>query len=243
MGINDISLNIPSPLGWGRLLSRLDVLGLRLSLSRGSGSSRLSSGGLGLLRSLSGLSGGGGLSGLGRSLGSFSDGLLFLVLRLLLSCLLLAAQKSTKDGGALPASRPLALFSLGVLGFLLGLLLRGLGGSSRSLSRSLGGGGSLLSSLWCLLGLLVLSLLLLLGRGEGGKGGLVLLRLGDGFGELLGLGDLKLQLGDPVVALGGGGGLEGVLVPLGGQDELVGALSGRLSSVGLEFDRQTRRTD
>ncbi len=42
--------------------------------------------------------------------------------------------------------------------------------------------------------------------------------------ENLGLLDLELQLLDPVIALGSAEGLEGVLVALGSEDKLVGAL-------------------
>lgn len=69
--------------------------------------------------------------------------------------------------------------------------------------------------------------------GERGEGGLVGLRLGDSGGELLGLGDLGLQLLDPVVALSLSGGLEGVLVALAGEDKLVGSLEGRLGGIVL----------
>jgi hypothetical protein len=62
---------------------------------------------------------------------------------------------------------------------------------------------------------------------------LVGLALGDRLGEVLGLGDLQLQLAHPVVALSGGAGLERVLVALGGEVELVGALSSGLSCLGL----------
>lgn len=235
--------DIPGALGRSGLLSSLG-LGL---LSGGSGLG--SGGGLSLLSSLggslSGLSSGGGLGGsaLGRGL---SDGLLLLVLGLdVLSggrlALLVTTKESTEDGGALPAGGALALVLLGVsallLGLLLGLALGGLsGGSSLSGSSALGGGSLLVGLLVLGLLLLLLFLLLLLldGGREGSEGGLVLLRLGDGRGELLSLGDPQLDLADPVVALGSAAGLEGVLVSLGGQDELVGALGGRLGSIVLK---------
>lgn len=240
--------DIPGALGRSGLLSSL-ALGL-LSGGLGSGSGLRLLGSLG--GSLSGLGGGGGLGGstLGRGL---SDGLLLLVLGLdILSsgrlALLVTAEESTEDGGALPAGGALALILLGVstllLGLLLGLALGGLSGGGSLSGGSALSGGSLLSGLGGLsLGLLVLSLLLLLlflllllldGGREGSEGGLVLLRLGDGLGELLSLGDPQLDLADPVVALGGAASLEGVLVSLGGQDELVGALGGRLGSIVLE---------
>lgn len=261
--------HIPGSLGGSRLLSSL-ALGLL------GGSSRLGSGGgLGLLgslgRRLCGLSDSGGLGGggLGRDL---SDSLLLLVLGLDVLgsgrlALLVTTEEGTEDRGALPAGRALALVLLSVsallLGLLLGLCLGSLGGGGSSLSGSgaLNSGG-LLSSLGGLgLGLLVLGLLLLLflfllllldGGREGSEGGLVLLRLGDGLGELLGLGDPQLDLADPVVTLGGAASLEGVLVSLGGQDELVGALGGGLDGIVLEdrsagwrrdmcYDRQLTR--
>lgn len=241
------SSNIPGTLRRRGLLSSLG-LGLL------SGGSRLGSGGgLGLLSSLGGSLrglGGGGSVGLGLSRG-LSDGLLLLVLGLhILSdgrlALLVTAEESTEDRGALLAGGTLALVLLSVSGLLLGLLL-GLALSSLSgggsLSGSRGGGalgsGSLLSSLGGVgLGLLLLLFLLLLllldGGGEGSEGGLVLLGLGDGLGELLGLSDPQLDLGDPVVALSGAGGLEGVLVSLRREDELVGALGGGLGSIVLD---------
>lgn len=240
--------DIPSALGRGGLLSSL-ALGL---LSGGSGLG--SGGGLALLGSLGGglrgLGGGGGLGGSAL----LSDSLLLLVLGLDILgsrrlALLVTAKESTEDRGALPAGGALALVLLGVgallLGLLLSLTLGGLSGGGGSLSGggALGSGG-LLSGLGGLgLGLLVLGLLFLLfllllllldGGGERSEGGLVLLRLGDGLGELLGLGDPQLDLADPVVALGSAAGLEGVLVTLGGQDKLVGALGGGLGSIVLD---------
>lgn len=239
--------HIPGSLGRRGLLSSL-ALGLL------SGSSRLGGGGglrlLGSLgRSLRGLGGGGGgLGGSGVSR-DLSDSVLLLVLGLHVLgggrvTLLVTAKESTEDRGALPAGRALALVLLGVsallLGLLLGLGLGGLSGGGGSLSGggALGSGG-LLSGLGGFgLGLLVLSLVLLLlllldGGGEGSEGSLVLLRLGDGLGKLLGLGDPQLDLADPVVALGGAASLESVLVSLGGQDELVGALGGGLDGIVL----------
>jgi hypothetical protein len=240
--------NLPSALG-GRGL--LGSLGLGLLSGRGLG------GGLGLLGSLSGrlLSGGssgglGGSGGIGRSL---SDSLLLLVLGLHLLgsrrlALLVTAEESTKDRGTLPTGRALALVLLGVGSLLLGLLLgltlsRGLSGSG-ILSGSGGGGAlssrSLLSSLGGLslsllvLGLLLLLLLLLDSWGERSEGGLVGLGLSDSGGKLLGLGDLQLDLADPVVTLGGVGSLEGVLVALGRQDKLVGAIGGGLDGIVLD---------
>lgn len=244
--------HIPGSLGRRGLLSSL-------ALALLSGSSRLGGGGGlrllgslgGSLRGLGGGSGGLGGSGVSRDL---SDSVLLLVLGLHVLgsgrvALLVTAKESTEDRGALPAGRALALVLLGVsallLGLLLGLALGGLSGGGGSLSGggALGSGG-LLSGLGGFgLGLLVLGLLLLLfllllllldGGGEGSEGGLVLLRLGDGLGELLGLGDPQLDLADPVVTLGGAASLEGVLVSLGGQDELVGALGGGLDSIVLE---------
>lgn len=238
--------HIPGSLGGCGLLSSLGLGGSRL----GSGS------GLGLLgslgRRLRGLGDGGSLGGgvLSRGL---SDSLLLLVLSLDVLgsgrlALLVTAKESTEDRGALLAGGALALILLSVsallLGLLLGLSLGGLsGGSSLSGGGALGSGG-LLSSLGGVgLGLLVLGLLFLLfllllllldGGGEGSEGGLVLLRLGDSLGELLGLDDPQLDLADPVVTLGGATGLEGVLVTLGGQDELVGALGGGLDGIVLE---------
>lgn len=78
--------------------------------------------------------------------------------------------------------------------------------------------------------------LLLLGDGLGlvaVEGGLVFLGLGDGGGKLLGLDDLQLELGNPVVALSGVKSLEAVLVALGGQGELVGTLGLGLRGIGL----------
>lgn len=235
-------------------------LGRRGPVSRGSGS-RLSRSGRSLLSSLG--NGLGVLSGddrdLGRSSGLLSRRLFLgvlvvlllhflgnrgLILHLLggrgLTLFLLVATKEAKDGGALLAGRALAVILLGlqgsVLGLLLGLFLGLFGGgnsgltlSCRRLFDSLGGLGLLL----LVLSLLFL-LLFLLDVRERGEGGLVCLRLGDGLGNLLGLGDLRLQLLDPVVAFGLAGGLEGVLVALGREDKLVGTLGGRLGGIMLQ---------
>ncbi|VUC29669.1 unnamed protein product [Clonostachys rosea] len=67
------------------------------------------------------------------------------------------------------------------------------------------------------------------------------LRLGDSGGKLLGLSDLELQLGDPVVTLSGGSSLEAVLVALGSQGELVGAISLGLRSGAYQVDDAGRR--
>lgn len=133
------------------------------------------------------------------------------------------------------AEEAVALGSL-VLGALNRLGLLGLG----LFSNGGGDGGSLLSlSLLGLGGLFSLGslngLLLLLDRSglEALEGLLVGLRLGDGGSKLLGLSNLELQLGDPVVTLSGGSSLEAVLVALGGQGELVGAISLGFRSVRL----------
>ena len=143
-------------------------------------------------------------------------------------------------------------------GSLSGRGLLGLG----SLSLSGGLGGSLGRLSVVLLALLLLLLrgllssggdsggrLLGLGLAFGGLGGLLLLRggrvlealegllvglrLGDGGGELLGLGNLQLQLSDPVVTLSSVGGLEAVLVALGGEVELVRTVGLGLGGIGL----------
>ena len=62
---------------------------------------------------------------------------------------------------------------------------------------------------------------------------LVGLGLGNSGGELLRLSDLQFKLSHPVIAVGGSGGLEDVLVSLGGERELVGTLRGGLRSFGL----------
>lgn len=235
--------NIPSPLGRSRLVGNLGS-------SLGGLSSGLSGSSLRLLGSLSrGISGWGlGDGGSGDLSDSLLGGLSLLgslglldLLGLGLLLVLAATEQRAKDGSTLLAGRSLALVSLDLLGsLLLGLLLGSLGGSLGGGGRggvSIGSGG-LLNSLGRLLGLLLLGLLFLLGndRREGGESGLVLLRLDDGLGELLGLGNLELELRDPVVTVGGGRGLEGMLVALGAQDELVGAIGGGLRSIGLGFE-------
>lgn len=201
----------------GRLLLgglRLELLaGLGLTLNDG-----LSNGDLFGGRGLNfgdGLNNGGSLSG---------GGLLSLGLLLLLLLLAEAEERS-----ALAASRAaLVLLDLELIlgGLLLGSLL-GLG--SGLLSRD--GSSSLLDRGNLLLG--GLNLLLLGGRLEALNGLLVNLRLGDSSGELLGLSNLLLQLGDPVVALSGRGSLEAVLVALGSEVELVGAIGLGLSGIRL----------
>jgi hypothetical protein len=57
------------------------------------------------------------------------------------------------------------------------------------------------------------------GLAESAVGLLVLLALGDSWGQLLGLGLLCLQGSNPAVALGGAGSLEGVLVTGNGEEE------------------------
>lgn len=245
--------HIPGSLGGGGLLSSLALGLLSGGSSVGSGGSLRLLGSLG--GGLRGLSNGGGLGGGGRR-SLLGDGLLLLVLGLhILSsgglALLVTAKESTEDRGTLPAGRALALVLLGVSGLLLGLLLGlALGGGLSSGSLSGGRDGGALGSRGLLnglrgigLGLLVLGLLLLLfllllllldGGGEGSESGLVLLRLGDSLGQLLGLSDPQLDLADPVVALGSAASLEGVLVSLRRQDELVGALGGGLSSIVLD---------
>lgn len=166
------------------------------------------------------------LSGGGRSLldlgslslgGSLSGDGGVLRLGLLLLLLLLAEAEERSALAASGAALGLLLLglllggSLALLGRLLGLGLLSLGG--------LLSGGSLLgndgSGLEALDGLL---------EGVG---------LGDSGGELLGLGDLELQLGDPAVTLSGRGGLEAVLVALGSEVELVGAIDLGLAGIGL----------
>lgn len=159
----------------------------------------------------------GGLS-LGGHLSDLSGGLLGLGL-LLGKDVLLA---KSEERSALAAGR--AALGLLSLGFLLGSLtllggLLGGGGLGGRLS-----GGSRLSSL---------DLLLRSGL-EALEGVLVSLRLGDGGGNLLGLGNLGLDLSNPVVTLSDVSGLEGVLVALGGQVELVAVNLG-LSGVGLDL--------
>lgn len=193
-------------------------------------------GGLGGLdggSSLDGSSGdlsGSNLGGDSRGLGGSSSLGLSSGLDLLL---LLLTEDTAKDGGALAASRA----ALGLLDselVLLGLLLLGRlsgsslgGGDGRGFLDSGSRGGSSLDD-----GLD--GLLLLPGGLEGLEGLLVGLRLGDGNSKSLGLLNLGLQLGNPRITLGGGRSLEGVLVALGGEEELVGALGAGLRSLGLE---------
>ena len=125
-----------------------------------------------------------------------------------------------EERGTLAAGRAaLGLFGLGLLLSSLAFLLGSL--SLVGLLRL----GLLLGSL---------SRLLLLRSGlQALKGVLVCLRLGDGGGELLGLSNLSLELGNPAVTLGGIGGLESVLAALGSKVELVGAFNLGLTGVGL----------
>lgn len=213
----------------------------------GLGTPTLSGGGLSSSRGLRGGGLGGGLSGLGLlSLGLFSLGfllllffLLLLLLFLLLLSLLLLAKERSEKGGALARARA----ALGVL--LLVLFSRGRSSSSSSSSRGL----------FLLLGLLVIFLLsltllsLLLGfllvlgglssgssnnrLGQLLKLSLVALTRGDGLLLSLGLGGLGLQGGDPAVALSSVGGLEGVLVAVQLEEELIGALLGNIGNIGL----------
>lgn len=209
-------------LGGGRLL--LGALG-RLVLSNSGDGLRGS-----LLSGLSGLLNGSGsnlldrlgglidLGGLLNSRGLDSNligglGLGLLLHFLLLGLFLLA---EAEERCSLAASRSaLGLLGLNILlALVLDLLI--LGGLLSDGSSLLGGrdsNGSLGGSL--LLGGLS-SLLLLLDRGwlEALESGLVGLRLSDGGGKLLGLGNLELQLRNPVVALSSAGSLESVLVTL-----------------------------
>ena len=174
-----------------------------------------------------------------------SLGLFLLLFLLLLGLGLVLLVEETEERGALALGRLGALSLIGLLS--LRLLLDGLtllGGFF-----SLGG----LLSLGLLLGLVGSggrgnsgsdrgssgSLLLLLSR-RGGleavKSLLVGVRLSDGGGDLLGLGDLQLELSDPVITLGSVSSLEAVLVALGGNGELVGALGLRLAGISLGYD-------
>lgn len=201
--------------------SRLLLGGLRLELLAGLGltlGDRLSSGDLFNDRSLNlgdGLNNGGSLGG---------GGLLSLGLLLLLLLLAEAEERS-----ALAASRAaLVLLDLELVlgGLVLGSLLS-LGDGLLSRDSSLLGRSSLLLG--------GLNLLLLEGRLEALNSLLVNLRLGDSSGELLGLSNLLLQLGDPVVALSNRDGLEAVLVALGSEVELVGAIGLGLSGIRLQI--------
>lgn len=229
----------------GGLGLRLDIGGLLLLLGEDVAEeagalvdSRLLLGGLGLSSLIGGLGlglnsrlnggnnllGGGSLS-LGDGLddsGGLSSGLLRLGLLLLLLLLAEAEERS-----ALAASRATLAGLLG-LQLILGLLL---GGGLLSGSRLSSGGGGFLSGSSLLLG--GLDLLLLGSRLEALNGLLVDLRLSDGGGKLLGLSDLLLQLGNPVVTLGGRVGLEAVLVALGREVELVGTVVLRLGGISL----------
>lgn len=202
--------------------SRLLLGGLRLELFAGLGLT-LDGG----LNNSGDLLGGRGLNlgdGLNDS-GSLSGGGL-LSLGLLLLLLLLA---EAEERSALAASRAaLVLLDLELIlgGLLLGSLLS-LGSGLLSRDNSLLDRGSLLLG--------GLNLLLLGGRLEALNGLLVNLRLGDSSGELLGLSNLLLQLGDPVVALSGRGSLEAVLVALGSEVELVGAIGLGLSGISLQI--------
>lgn len=203
-----------------RVLSGLGLVGLGLLGGRddrdslgGSSELLLSLGSLSGLVLSDRLDNSGGLLGL-----SLVDlGLVSLGLLLLLLLLAEAEERST-----LVLSGLLNLLSLGLL----------LGGLLRLLSLlSL---GLVLRSLFFLGSLN--GLLLLLGRSsrlEALKRRLVGLALSDGSSKLLRLGNLELKLGNPVVTLSGVGSLEGVLVALGGQGELIGALNFRLSGIGL----------
>ncbi len=185
--------------------------------------SPLGGGGLGLngrlsssnLRSGSGLD---SLSGLSYGLRRRLD-----LSRLLLLLLFLLPEEVAEDRGPLTGTRAALGLLLG--GLFLGSLLNGLSSFLAFL------GGLLLGRLGDFLSLL----LLLLGRRrlQRLEGLLVGLALRNGGGERLGLLDLKLQLSDPVVTLGSADGLEGMLVTLGGESELVGTLRGGLRGVGL----------
>lgn len=150
-----------------------------------------------------------------------------LLLNLVLLGLILLAE--AEERGSLTASRSaLGLLSLNVLDLLL------FGGLLNDGSSLLGGRGDNSSGGCLLLGGLSNLLLLLDGSGvEALEGSLVGLSLDNSGGKLLGLSDLELQLRNPVVALSSAGSLEGVLVALGGEMELVRAIDLRLSGIGL----------
>lgn len=151
-----------------------------------------------------------------------------LLLHFLLLGLLLLAE--AEERCSLAAGRSaLGLLRLDILDL---LLLGGLLSDGSSLLSGRDSNGSLGGSL--LLGGLS-SLLLLLDRSrlEALESGLVGLRLSDGGGKLLSLGNLELQLRNPVVALSGAGSLESVLVALGGEVELVGAVNLGLCGISL----------
>jgi hypothetical protein len=231
----DISEEAVTLGGGGLLLGALD----RLVLSNSRGGLRGS-----LLSGLSGLLNGSGnnlldrlgglidLRGLLNSRGLDSDLIGRLGLGLLLGLLLLA---EAEERCSLAASRSaLGLLGLDILLVLVFdlLLLGGLLVDGSSLLGSRDSNGSLGGSL--LLGGLS-DLLLLLDRSwlEALESGLVGLRLSDGSGKLLGLGDLELQLRNPIVALSGAGSLESVLVTLGGKVELMRPIDLGLSSISL----------
>lgn len=218
-------------LGGGRLL--LGAL-RRLVLSNSGDGLRGS-----LLSGLSGLLNGSGsnlldrldrlvdLGGLLNSRGLDSDLIGRLGLGLLLGLLFLA---EAEERCSLAAGRSaLGLLRLDILDL---LLLGGLLSDGSSLLSGRDSNGSLGGSL--LLGGLS-SLLLLLDRSrlETLESGLVGLRFNDGSGKLLGLGDLEFQLRNPVVALSGAGSLEGVLVTLGGEVELMRPIDLGFSSISL----------
>lgn len=193
-------------LAGGRLL--LGALGLLYRLVLGRGSSSRGVGSLSGLLSLGSLS----ISRLVLS-GSLSGSGLLRLGEILLA--------KAEERGTLAAGGA-------ALGRLLGLRLL-----LSSLALLLGGVLSLgLLSLGLLLG--SLSGLLLLRSGlQALKGVLVGLGLGDRGGELLGLGDLGLDLSNPVVTLSGVGGLESVLAALSSQVELVGAVNLGLAGISL----------
>lgn len=229
-GLGLVLLDSGGSLGNGSLLclGGLDHgSGLGGGLNRGNGSNDRGDNGSGLKRNDGSLSD-------SRSLGgrSISDGSLLSRLDLILLVLLLVggrvALTEAEERSSLAAGRSaLGLLRLDLL--LLALLLGGL------LGHDIVNGDDLLG-----LGLLLLgslgNLLLLLSNGSGLvalSGGLVVLGLADGWGKLLGLCDLELQLCDPVVALSSVGGLEAVLVTLGGEVELVGAIGLGLGGISL----------
>ena len=220
-------------LGLGGLLLLL-LLGLLLGLGLG-GSLSGNSGSLDRIGgdiSSSSLNGGGLSAGLSSRSLNLSNGGLDGLGDLLL---LLLAEEVAKDGSALAAGRAaLGLLLLGsLLLLLLGLLRSRLGNGGLGGGSSLLGGGSSLDS-----GGLSSSdsLLLLLGRSrlQALKSLLVGLGLGDGGSKLLGLGNLGLDLGNPVVTLSSARSLEGVLLALGAEVELLGAVGGRLRGIGLQ---------
>lgn len=232
-GLGLVLLDSRGSLGNGSLLclGGLDHgSGLGGGLNRGNGSNDRSDNGSGLKRNDGSLSDSRSLGG--RSIG---DGSLLSGLDLILLVLLLVggrvALTEAEEGSSLAAGRSaLGLLRLDLLLDLLDLLLLGglLGHDIVNRDDLLGLGLFLLGSLG--------NLLLLLSNGSGLvalSGGLVVLGLADGGGKLLGLCDLELQLCDPVVALSSVGGLEAVLVTLGGEVELVGAIGLGLGGISL----------